>query len=166
MKKFLLTILIILFFNSCAQSKYPSFTSGSKSDAIVTVTYEYSNSVNPNKWNWSGYDEKAVEKCQNWGFVDAVKFDRGKRSCLAINGWGWCVYWQENLNYQCTDELIKHSKITEENRELIESRQSVKENDCIDCPWPNGNSTCIEVLGPDYECTGLGSNRCCTPIQP
>mgnify|MGYP006157848865 CR=1 FL=1 len=165
-----ISILIMLFINSCAQVNYPSFTDGSKSDAVVTMTYEYPNSVNPNDWDWSRYHESAVEKCQNWGYLDAVKFDRGKRFCIAVNGYGHCVYWQESLNYQCIDILIEQDTIPAR----IIPTSSIKENNsqntldagCVSCPWPNGNSICNEVLGSGYECTGLGQNRCCTLSNP
>ena len=96
----------LLLLISCASIiKYPAATEGSKADAIVTVTYEYPSGENPNDWQeeWDGIDASAVERCQNWGYSDAIKFDTGKRWCLVFNGYGTCTYWQENLNYQCID---------------------------------------------------------------
>ena len=97
--------IFFLFLISCASVKYPAATSGSKADAIVTVTYEYPTSTDPNSWDdeWEGIDASANERCQNWGYSNAVKFDAGKRFCLVYNAYGYCSYWQENLDYQCVD---------------------------------------------------------------
>ena len=103
--------LYFLILISCAQVNYPSATTGSKADAIVVITYEYSNGVNPDNWveEWEGIDASASERCQNWGYSDAVKFDQGKRWCMVYSPYGGCVYWQENLHYQCIDKETENS---------------------------------------------------------
>ncbi len=96
---------IVLFLSGCASSYYPEATGGSKSDAIITVTYGYPNRVNPNDWTkeWQGIDASATKRCKNWGYSSAVRFDRAEKWCITWNGFGDCTYWKESLNYQCVD---------------------------------------------------------------
>ena len=173
----ILIAIIFLLFISCAQVNYPSFTSGSKSDGIVTLTYGYPSCKSSLSWikGWKRIDEHASKRCQNWGFKDAIRFDKGKRMCIGVNAAGYCVYWQEDLNYQCIDYVkekiiseetqVKAMKFNEESSTMdIQLYEEIDEI-CVPCPWPNGDATCVGELGPKYECTGLGSSRCCTLID-
>ena len=91
--------------SGCASNYYPAATGGSKSDAIITVTYGYSNGENPDNWTteWQGIDKSASQRCKNWGYSSAVRFDRAEKWCITWNGYGNCTYWKEALNYQCVD---------------------------------------------------------------
>ena len=69
-------------------------------DGEIVVQQIYNHETGEVYWedydeNWSGYDEKAVEKCQNWGFVDAVKFDSVKGNqvgCVITRTFTWSEY--------------------------------------------------------------------------
>ncbi len=104
--KKIITSLFILFLYGCTASYFPpAATGGSKADAIISVTYGYPDGVNPDNWveEWKGIDGSASERCKNWGYSAAVKFDRAEVWCVHWNGYGDCLYWKESLNYQCVD---------------------------------------------------------------
>tara|TARA_B100000945_G_C20247014_1_gene532642 strand:- start:314 stop:631 length:318 start_codon:yes stop_codon:yes gene_type:complete len=100
-KKIFLILSLFLFCLSCYQK--PAAYTGSKSDAIIRVSYTQPPET-LSASDWKKADNDASEKCRNWGFTDAEKFDRGERRCLAYNAWG-CIAWEYYLSYQCVDYM-------------------------------------------------------------
>lgn len=92
----LITILII---SSCTYS--PTIYSGSKADAIISVSYTTAPALLTAK-DWERVDMDANERCKNWGFSNAERFDLGRKVCLVYNAFG-CIKWEYYHNYQCID---------------------------------------------------------------
>lgn len=81
MRKIYLLALITLL--GCDTVKYLQVTDGSRSDGTLTMSYEYNELENP-KVQWDDARQKAISRCQAWGYTGAEFFDAGMKNCI---GW-------------------------------------------------------------------------------
>ena len=100
MKK-IIFIIIALSLSSCAVVKIPQATGGSKSDGIVELSYQYGGFEKP-EVKWGTALQKAVKRCEAWGYKDAEKFGGGISKCQNFNQYG-CNPWLVTLKYQSID---------------------------------------------------------------
>jgi len=98
-----LTILAITFLMvGCSTVKIPQATGGSRSDAVVNMSYEYSWLEKP-VIDWEKARMEAQNRCRVWGFVDAVPFGGSTTECISRNDYGACVRQIVTNAYQCTE---------------------------------------------------------------
>ena len=102
MKKLLLPFISIIFFSSCHITKDLDVVGGSKSDAIVEMTYEYHLFQKVIISSWEESQEKANNTCRAWGYTSAKRFETPKKDCI---GWGrdGCYKWRVTWQYQCLE---------------------------------------------------------------
>lgn len=95
----ILVIFCTLILTGCTTTKYFQPIGGSKSDATVTLAYEYGLFERPSV-DWNMADATATQRCKAWGFKKADRFGTQK-SCRALGGYGNCNLVRVTTNYQC-----------------------------------------------------------------
>ncbi len=101
-------ILILIVCVSCATTKIPAATGGSKADATVVMGYQYGGFERP-VVDWDDAAEKATQICQNWGYDYADTFGGIMRECNAFNAYG-CTGYLVTVQYQCIDNKEKSDR--------------------------------------------------------
>ena len=112
MKNLVLLVFVSMILCSCEVTKYLTITDGSKSDASITMAYEYSMYDKP-VVQWDDGLQKASERCKVWGYDGAEWFGGGEKKCLAYNGYGNCIKWQARHVAQCTGSVQNQVLIKE-----------------------------------------------------
>jgi len=102
MKNLVLIFIAIILFSSCHVTKDLDLVGGSKSDAIVEMTYEYHLFQKVTISSWEESQEKATNTCRTWGYTSAKRFEKPKKDCI---GWGkdGCYEWRVTWKYQCLE---------------------------------------------------------------
>ncbi len=90
----------LLVLGGCATHKTMVPISGSKSDGIVKMAYEYSLYESP-VVNQEASRAQAAKRCQAWGYSDAEAFGTATKQCLVNSGLG-CEKFRVITEYQCT----------------------------------------------------------------
>ena len=101
--KLLLTIAAtsVLLLSSCATTKNWSATGGSRSDAVVRLSYEYGAFEVPQVNEQEGID-LAASRCKIWGYSGAEAFGGVTQTCNMPDGFGGCSRWLVTKEFQCT----------------------------------------------------------------
>jgi hypothetical protein len=95
------SISIAILLSACAApTQHPVATSGSKSDATVTLTAEFS--PNGERPNWGNALNTAKDRCAAWGYVGAEALGAVFQSCTLAGSYGTCIRYRESVTYQCT----------------------------------------------------------------
>ncbi len=95
-------VLAVTFLAGCAVTKVPVATSGSRSDGVIEMTYEYGAFESP-QVDWERTRQDAADRCARLGYKRAEVFGGSKRACVSIDPNGGCNRWQVTTDYQCTD---------------------------------------------------------------
>ncbi|MDR1489755.1 MAG: YecR-like lipofamily protein [Desulfovibrio sp.] len=81
------------------QQKHWAATGGSRSDAVVRMSYEFASyeipEVNPQE-----AVELASQRCKSWGYSEAEAFGGETRACNQYSGSG-CASWLVTKEFQC-----------------------------------------------------------------
>jgi hypothetical protein len=85
---------------SCATVSQMEATSGSRSDGIVKLSFEYG-MFDKVQLDQVSAHQKAKQRCAVWGYSDAEPFGGVERQCQAMSGYG-CMRWFATIEYQCT----------------------------------------------------------------
>ncbi len=99
MKIFALS-LAILVAGCVAPTQHPVATSGSKADATVTLTAEFSS--NGERPRWGDALKTAKNRCSAWGYVGAEPLGAVFQSCYLAGSYGTCTRYRESMTFQCT----------------------------------------------------------------
>ncbi len=101
--RILLTVVAmsVLLLSGCAATKHWSATGGSRSDAVVRLSYEYGMFEVPQ------VDEQeailiAGSRCKIWGYSGAEAFGGVIRVCNMYDSYGGCTGWLVTKDFQCT----------------------------------------------------------------
>jgi len=90
---------ILLIVGSSSVPKNFAVTGGSRSDATLSLSYEYG-MFDAGKGNVEQGREIAIRRCKNWGYDEVESFDQGLRNCVQRSNSG-CLRWRVTMQYQC-----------------------------------------------------------------
>jgi hypothetical protein len=99
MKSFGVSIVALLFILSCAVTKVPVATGGSRADGTIVMAFQYGGFDKP-QVDWSKAAGDASQRCGAWGYTSAEPFGGYKTTCRASNQYG-CVAYLVEVTYQC-----------------------------------------------------------------
>jgi len=85
----------------CATVSQMAATSGSRSDGIVKLSYEYGMFDRVKIDEMTGL-ATAQRRCATWGYTNAEPFGGEVRQCQSASGYG-CMRWFVTREYQCTN---------------------------------------------------------------
>ena len=83
-----------------APTQHPVATSGSKADATVTLTAEFS--PNGEQPRWGDALNVAKKRCGAWGYVGAEALGSVFQSCSLAGSYGTCNRYRQSMTFQCT----------------------------------------------------------------
>ncbi|MGY1425225.1 YecR family lipoprotein [Lysobacter sp. A289] len=99
---FFISGITLLCLGGCATaSKEWLVTGASRSDGVVTLSYENNKSEVPVVDRHLANDI-ATQKCTAWDYKSAEAFGTQQQICLVRRGFGNCVKWRITVPYQCT----------------------------------------------------------------
>lgn len=84
----------------CATVSQMTATSGSRSDGIVKLSFEYG-MLDKVQIDQASALRTAQQRCGTWGYTGAEPFGGMTRQCQAYSGYG-CMRWFATVEYQCT----------------------------------------------------------------
>lgn len=98
-------VIISLFLSllGCETVKRPEAVGGSKADGIVKFSYNVIPMIEIPRIKWKKLDNKAITRCQLWGYKNAVKFEGEKSRCIERNDDGICIEREVLIKYQCVN---------------------------------------------------------------
>ena len=96
---FFLTIVVSACFPIMPQQKQWAATGGSRSAAVVRLSYEYASYEIP-KVSQQEALELATARCRSWGYSEAEPFGGETRTCNQYSG-GGCANWLVTKEFQC-----------------------------------------------------------------
>ena len=91
-------------------------TGGSRSDATLTMTYEYGLFERP-EVQWRRGLESATRRCRAWGYNQAEFFDRGTQTCISTDTNGNCTDWRVTITAQCIGRASDDSQRDRDRRD-------------------------------------------------
>lgn len=94
-------VVVMLLLSGCATQKDWLVTGGSRSDAVVKLSYE-SNEFQRPKVSVQQANQLAAQKCQAWGYKGAEPFGSQSTQCESRRGFGNCGDRLVTVEYQCT----------------------------------------------------------------
>ena len=96
-------ILVALAFGvaGCSTEKVLEATGGSRADAVVNLSFEYSLFEVPHV-NMEQARSTARSRCAVWGYVNAEPFGASVKRCVQADVYGDCLRTQVTVAYQCT----------------------------------------------------------------
>jgi hypothetical protein len=92
----------LLFLFACEVPKTPVPTGGSKSDALVELSYQVAG-LEIAVVDWETAQISATKRCNSWGYRKADPFEGTKTQCQAFDGYGGCNLATVTRVYQCTN---------------------------------------------------------------
>jgi len=102
MKYKLALITSIAIIAGCSTVTRMAPTSGSRSDGIVKLSFEYGQ-FDKIEINEADALRSARQRCAVWGYTDADPFEGYTRQCQRYGGlFGGCSHWFVTKDYQCT----------------------------------------------------------------
>jgi hypothetical protein len=102
MKYKLALIATIAMIAGCSTVTRMAPTSGSRSDGIVKLSFEYGQ-FDKIEINEADALRSARQRCAVWGYTDADPFEGYARQCQRAGGlFGGCSHWFVTKDYQCT----------------------------------------------------------------
>lgn len=96
-------IIGVLASAGCAVKKDWVVSGGSRADATIKLSYEYSAFVVP-QVDEAQAIERASERCKLWGYERAEPFGAVTRTCSAPGFSGGCNRWLVTKEYQCVGQ--------------------------------------------------------------
>jgi len=99
-----LAVCVCIALTSCETQKIPEATGGSRADGTIKLSYDVNRFEKPIV-QWDTAQQKAEDKCRNWGYQNAEKFGGAETHCVMPNGYGGCETTQVIMSYQCTGSL-------------------------------------------------------------
>ena len=87
--------------SGCASTKTWSATGGSRADATVRLSYEYTAFEKPTASETEALN-LATARCKTWGYSGAEAFGGVTRQCNMPGGMGGCNGWMVTKEFQCT----------------------------------------------------------------
>lgn len=104
MKKLMIIAAFSLLATACLpimpQEKQWAATGGSRSDAVVRLSYEYASYEIP-KVSQEEALTLAASRCKSWGYSAAEAFGGETKTCNQYSGNG-CMNWLVTKEFQCT----------------------------------------------------------------
>ncbi|MGY0560650.1 YecR family lipoprotein [Luteimonas sp. A277] len=85
----------------CATQKELLVTEASRSDGVVTLSYE-SNEFQSVSYDAQRAQELATQRCVAWGYSGAESFGSERTTCTSRRGFGNCGARRVDIQYQCT----------------------------------------------------------------
>lgn len=85
----------------CATQKELMVTGASRSDGVVTLSYE-SNEFQSVSYDAQRAQEAAAQRCVAWGYSGAEAFGSEQTTCTSRRGFGNCGTRRVDVQYQCT----------------------------------------------------------------
>ena len=95
------TLVSALLLSGCATTKSWSATGGSRADATVRLSYEYTAFEKPNVDEMQALN-LATARCKTWGYTGAEAFGGIIRQCNMPGGMGGCNGWMVTKEVHCT----------------------------------------------------------------
>ncbi|SHL76349.1 YecR-like lipoprotein [Roseovarius marisflavi] len=102
MQKITFLLAATFALTACEAPKTPVPTGGSRSDALVELSYD----VGPYEQavvDWDTAQASAVKRCRAWGYSKADPFEGVREQCQQFNGYGSCMRGTVTRTYQCTN---------------------------------------------------------------
>lgn len=98
----LLAVVACVLTIGCARKVYKNWaaTGGSRADAVVRLSYQYTNLEIP-QVNDAEAQKLAEKKCQSWGYSGAEAFGASIVHCLQIGYYGDCMNSLVTKEFQC-----------------------------------------------------------------
>ncbi|WP_371742192.1 YecR family lipoprotein [Pseudoruegeria sp. HB172150] len=84
----------------CEAQKTPVPTGGSRSDALVEMSFDVSALEIP-VVDWETAAKSATKRCNAWGYRHADPFEGTKTQCQSTDIYGGCNYATVTRVYQC-----------------------------------------------------------------
>ncbi|MBY6154062.1 YecR-like lipofamily protein [Vannielia litorea] len=101
MKKVILVILACAGLASCTEvTKVPVPTGGSRADASVVLSYEYT-ALEIVTADWNAAQSSADKRCRAWGYRKADPFQGTVNQCQQTDAYGSCIRGTVSKTYQC-----------------------------------------------------------------
>lgn len=100
MKIWLLTVIIMILSGCVTSTKKWTATGGSRADATVQLSYEYS-TFERVKTNDNEAINLAVLRCKAWGYYAAEAFGGFTQHCTIPGGFGGCQQFLVTKQFQC-----------------------------------------------------------------
>lgn len=100
MYKLLIVVIVALAVSGCAVKKQYGASGGSKSDGTVKMSYIYGAFEVP-EVNETQALQKAIKRCQVWGYKSAEAFEFTNKQCQSRDGYGGCNSWLVTKEFQC-----------------------------------------------------------------
>ena len=101
MKLLLIAAAAAVLVSGCATTKNWSATGGSRSDAVVRLSYEYGALEKP-QTNETEAVNLAISRCKTWGYTGAEAFGGITQVCNMPGGMGGCSRFMVTKEFQCT----------------------------------------------------------------
>ena len=98
--KILAVLSVSLWLIGCATTKEWIPYSGSKSDGVVKLAFEY-RSIETPEIEPGQANRVATERCLAWGYTGAEPFGGAMRQCIRANQYG-CLAYRVTADFQCT----------------------------------------------------------------
>ena len=102
-----LTLLVLvatsIVLGGCATQKELLVTDVSRSDGVVTLSYE-SNEFQSVSYDAQRAQELASQRCAAWGYSGAEPFGSERTTCTSRRGFGNCGSRRVDIPYQCTGD--------------------------------------------------------------
>lgn len=102
MQKIVLFSALAFAVTACEVPKTPVPTGGSRSDALVEMSYDVGAYETP-VVDWQTAQTSALKRCQAWGYRKADPFEGVREQCMQYNGYGSCLRGTVTRTYQCTN---------------------------------------------------------------
>lgn len=102
MKQLSVIVVSILVLAACAVDKTPVATGGSRSDALVEMSYQVGAFEVPTV-DWAAAQTAATKRCNAWGYRKADPFEGTKNQCMSYDMYGGCNVTTVTRVYQCTN---------------------------------------------------------------
>ncbi|UBB91487.1 YecR-like lipofamily protein (plasmid) [Xanthomonas oryzae pv. oryzicola] len=100
MKIFALAAIVAVLASGCASTKNWSATGGSRADATVRLSYEYTAFEKP-QTNETEAINLATSRCKTWGYTGAEAFGGITQQCNMPGGMGRCQRFLVTKEFQC-----------------------------------------------------------------
>ena len=102
MQKIVLFLAIAFTLTACEVAKTPVPTGGSRSDALVEMSYDVGAFETP-VVDWQTAQASALKRCQAWGYTKADPFEGVRQQCKQYNSYGSCMLGTVTRTYQCVN---------------------------------------------------------------
>ena len=102
MRKITFLFAATVTLSACTVPKTPVPTGGSRSDALVELSYDVG-AFEQAVVDWDTAQASALKRCKAWGYNKADPFEGVKEQCHQYNSYGSCMSGTVTRTYQCTN---------------------------------------------------------------